>query len=298
MLIETLRPIVSLWPWERGTTRISTVLGHLCRKAFPCGYTTSPRGHRLGGSFTPEDFPHPGFWFLYERRIGRLIRSLLHQGDVFVDVGANRGWHTMSGLRAVGPEGSTIACDPAPDRAEQLRDIARRNPSYKLLAYEGALGVSTGTAELLLSVDPAFQTVHTMVPAFNQVVNVPRRSVTVPVMRLDDLLEPTLRQMAGKPTRVLVKVDVEGAELDVLLGAPKLLRHPGLVGLIIEITCEPEPFVQRSAQCREILEQEGLQLHSIPARGKPRLLKGWPQRPQLDIVALRPGVAPRRGFDQ
>ena len=59
-------------------------------------------------------------------------------------------------------------------------------------------------------------------------------------------------------TPCLVKIDVDGGEADVLRGSAGMLRQPGIRWLVEVHSLELEN------QCRTLLEQAGLEVHTVP----------------------------------
>src|SRR5207249_9093702 len=60
----------------------------------------------------------------YEPDYGSYLCSQLTSGDVFLDVGANIGVHSIAAARKVAPLGFVFAFEPAPDAAELLEEAA------------------------------------------------------------------------------------------------------------------------------------------------------------------------------
>lgn len=162
-------------------------------------------------------------------RIHRLIDALAHPGATVVDVGANIGYNAVHAARRVGSGGRVVAVEPAPDNLTVLeRNLAAaRLPNVTVRPV--AAGRDKGHRKLYLRGDTS--AVNSLYPqsCYASVTGV----IDVPVERLDELVE-------DDPD--LVKIDVEGAELEVLEGMERLLRRPGLA-LIVEW----HPTLQRMA---------------------------------------------------
>ena len=82
-----------------------------------------------------------------------VFTSFLEPADVLVDVGANVGYYTGLGARAVGPGGHVYALEPAPDTAAHLRRTVEANGLSNVTIFEMAAGADEGTAELHGSAD-------------------------------------------------------------------------------------------------------------------------------------------------
>jgi FkbM family methyltransferase len=139
----------------------------------------------------------------------------LQRGDAALDVGAHKGAYTYWMRRSVGTAGQVIAFEPQPELAAYLascvaafawHNVVVENLALSSAAGEGTLDVPgegpSGSARL---VDPGSSVLG--------------RRFTVPVRTLDGYLgdHPLLA-----PLR-LIKIDVEGHELDVFNGAVETL---------------------------------------------------------------------------
>jgi FkbM family methyltransferase len=138
-----------------------------------------------------------------------LIRSA-RAGDHVWDVGANIGYLALVAARIVGPGGRVVAVEPDADCAAAIRTNAALNDLATIEVVEAAASDSSGVADLVVVRDRLWTRLAS-VGDHDQ----GERLVEVRTIALDDLVGPP-------PT--LVKIDVEGAELDVLAGMTRLLR--------------------------------------------------------------------------
>jgi FkbM family methyltransferase len=162
----------------------------------------------------------------YEPALVRFLRDELRRGDVMVDVGAHIGVHALAAaarLRRLGG-GSVVAFEPAHDSASKLRAAAARN-RLQLTVVEAALGAEPGTAEL--RADPAYDAADAGVRSLH--ARGPRVQ-TVPVTTFDAWAA------AARLERLdLVKLDVEGAELEALRGMAGSLGRLRPRALVVEV---------------------------------------------------------------
>lgn len=148
-----------------------------------------------------------------ESAVREAIRNALSPGDWFADLGANFGLHTLPAADVVGPAGRVFAFEPMPRNAALLRRNLKLNRFAERVTVEEA-AVSDGREPTL--------TLHassaglTMTASFEDSGNGGHRH-EVRNLQLDDYTP-----FAERPPDV-VKIDVEGAELKVLLGGRQLL---------------------------------------------------------------------------
>lgn len=155
-------------------------------------------GHRLyyRGGF------EPGFT--------RLLLGELSPGDVFLDVGANCGYFSLSAAQIVGPSGAVHAFEPAPGPTSRLLFDAARNRLGNLSVHACALGAREGRAVLAAGSDATSpEGTRHLVPT--------GAGSSVRVVALDEYL-PDLRPN-------VIKIDVEGSELEALRGMSRILEQ-------------------------------------------------------------------------
>ncbi len=159
-----------------------------------------------------------------ERGTRLLIQSLLRPGDVFVDVGANIGMHTLAGGHAMAAQGTIIAFEPFEPTRRLLEKSLWMNGLGPITRLHGcAVSDHAGSHPLFLGQSSGHHSLFAHggedVPAQGQ--------VEVRTVRLDDVVEAGLRV-------TLLKIDAEGAELAVLMGAAATLRNSPDIALIVE----------------------------------------------------------------
>ncbi len=181
------------------------------------GNDVSLAGSRL---HIPGPLPIRVSTVLGNRRIHRLLDRLLRPGQTVVDVGANIGVNTVYAATRVGPTGQVIAVEPAGDNLDVLRRNVAMNQLGNVQVAALAAGRTRETREFFLRGDVSAVNSFYAESIYAEVTGV----VRVPVEPLDDLVPGDAD---------VVKIDVEGAELDVLAGMPRLLRSPR-IGLVVE----------------------------------------------------------------
>lgn len=145
----------------------------------------------------------------YERLKLNIIRRELPVGGTFVDVGANRGDFSLVAANAVGPTGRVVAVEPATSNVESIRRTMKANRASQVEVVHAALSDRVGKATLTMAPKSGW---HTLVPSGRFE---PAGTEQVRLETLDRLVPGGVD---------MVKIDVEGAELDVLRGAVDTLR--------------------------------------------------------------------------
>ncbi len=142
----------------------------------------------------------------------------------------NMGFTTIFFAQLVGPSGKVIAFEPYPPNANDVRRNVLLNELTNVEVKQAAVGNYTGSAPFLA--------------AFNgSLINKgSQQSLSVDVVRLDDALRSV--------QATLIKIDVEGHELEVLKGAAQILQtRPKL-----DIEVHPFAHEDRVAHCATIFE--------------------------------------------
>ena len=158
------------------------------------------------------------FWMplgLYERETSQWIISNLRFGDCFYDVGANVGYFSLLGSTLVGDKGQVIAFEPVSSSVTALRNQISANSISNIGVLRVALADTAGTGEIVVEGIPANS--HLTACAISHADSQPE---AVEVVGIDTLDQSTAR--VGVHPNV-IKIDVEGAEYQVLLGADELL---------------------------------------------------------------------------
>ncbi|WP_282259183.1 FkbM family methyltransferase [Stenotrophomonas sp. PS02301] len=156
-----------------------------------------------------------------ERGLRLFLEAVLAPGDFFVDVGANIGLHTVVAARRVGREGRVVAVEAMPRTVQHLRT------SLRLSGVEDRVTVFPFAAGARDEVGHAF---HIASVAGHSSLY-PLDEETVEEVRVDIR---TLDGLVPAGTVKLVKIDVEGAELDVIAGMTRLIEQNPHVGIIAE----------------------------------------------------------------
>jgi FkbM family methyltransferase len=156
---------------------------------------------------------------VYERTTGRRLLEFVEPGNLVVDVGANVGAHSLPLARAVGRAGRLVAIEPTDVAFARLRENCRLNPELvdRVVLVHAAVGAPGATVEA------AYHSTWPVVPAASRHpihCGVEQPATHAGFSTLDDLLDSlAMRSVA------LIKIDVDGRELDVLRGVTRTLHR-------------------------------------------------------------------------
>ena len=171
---------------------------------------------------------------VYDSQTTAFLQAVLQPGDIVLDVGANCGALTLVAASLVGSGGMVYAFEPSPTIRQRLQKNIDLNAALQAQVRVLPLGLGATQAQLLYYEDPNY-------PG-NGALN-PTQGEPVQVMALDQWM-----QMADVTTLQFIKIDVEGMEYEVLLGAKETLTrfHPMLYFETLPIFFTHKPYSVRS----------------------------------------------------
>jgi FkbM family methyltransferase len=144
------------------------------------------------------------------------MQQSLFRGMTFYDVGANVGFYSMIAARLVDKTGNVISFEPLPENLRALEGNATANHFPNIKIFPFALGCRNEEAIFLVSERPTWGKLDGIGEPPDQYST----NIRVKVGRLDSLIA-----QYDLPNPDLVKIDVEGAEVEVLNGARQLLTR-------------------------------------------------------------------------
>jgi FkbM family methyltransferase len=190
---------------------------------------------RIFGFYEPEKF--------------EALRSVLKPGGVFVDIGGNKGDFALYAARLVGPNGKVFCFEPEPANVQWIRRSVELNHYSQVVVYEAAVGDYDGHASLHLGTKSGY---HTLLSGY------PDRdfgTIKVPIHRLDTVLRDEKHIDA-------IKIDVEGAELQVLSGAQNILKSSPDIVLLVDLHLQLGVNPREVIRFLSSLDLESYRLHA------------------------------------
>jgi FkbM family methyltransferase len=160
----------------------------------------------------------------------QLMRQLVEEGDVVIDVGAHVGHHALIAALAAGATGSVYAFDPQPYNVDRIARNAAHNGLVNVVAVCAAVGAKNAFIRIPAQSQRDRARLSLSAPGPNDLA----AFVEVPLRRLDSYIDDN-RLQAPK----LVKIDVEGYEPEVLRGLGERLKE--CRNIILEVLEDADP---------------------------------------------------------
>jgi len=186
-------------------------------EGFPCAeiytITAGPaKGLRLA-LHLPRD---KVFWLgTYELKVCEWLIKHLQKDEICWDIGGYTGYFSAIMSRQ---SGQPVYCfEPLPMNRKLIRKQSELNSNVQIVVVPCALGSNDGYADFLIMPEPSMGKLA--ISTFQKDAS-PEKKVKVPVTTIDEVVKS--RKV---PPPNLLKIDVEGAEFQVLLGGEQILRE-------------------------------------------------------------------------
>jgi len=224
----------------------------------------SLHAHRLG-------------WMGYAEK--RFLRSVARCDSIVADVGANQGLYTLW-LAHVATGGRVYAFEPDPELFQCLENNVRNNQLTNISAIRAAASNRSGILSFALNeLNRGDNRVSTNLD------RTPSRG-TVPAITIDEVVTNSHLD--------LLKIDVQGFEIEVLQGAREILNNNRSLTILVEFW--PYGLRQTGHQPNELLDfliKAGFSVSALGHDGRPSSLPkqalSWERETQYcNLIALRP----------
>jgi FkbM family methyltransferase len=198
---------------------------------------------------------HKGYVFgTYESEVCNLLQKLVRSGWVVADVGAHIGYYTLLLARLVGPSGRVYAFEPFPSNFRVLEENIALNSYRNIVAEPQAAGRTPDTLYLRLPHNESGNVDSRVLPS-QAALTRESTDIAVEVIALDDYFATRGEYLD------LIKIDVEGAENEVLAGMERILGEDRPL-LLVELhgfdrQGEAHPVWQRLIQAGYRLSRVG-----------------------------------------
>lgn len=226
---------------------------------------STPYGFKLMGSSSVHHLAMQKGTFEPEET--RLFMEYFQNSDVFVDVGANIGFYTCLARRS---GKHVIAVEPLPKNLKYLYSNLLANDWNDVEVFPVGLSEQAGLATLYGGSSTGASLIGSWAGAsqmFHQII---------PISTLDILMGS---RFTGK--KIFIKIDVEGVEYSVLLGATNVIQMQPKPTWVIEICLNefhPDGINPNFQDIFEIFWQQGYEVRTADQRNKliqPSDVKRW-----------------------
>lgn len=169
---------------------------------------------------------------LYESETSNILGTLLQPGDTFIDIGAHVGYFSMLAAALVGPTGQVYSFEPDTSNYAHLLEHIEANNATHVRPMHMAVGAKPAVAEFFVNADNDGG--HALWEVgrhpFNERSRLAPATRKVYVTSLDHLFAHTdLGRLKA------IKIDAEGAEFAILVGAKALLSRYRIPFVIAEV---------------------------------------------------------------
>lgn len=199
-------------------------------------------------------------WTDFEPISQKTFKNAVKAGMTVLDVGANAGYYTLLAGKLVGPSGKVHAVEPCANNLAFLEKNIKLSRLKNITVHRCAAGEKT-RQRIFHVTDRAIDHGFYPHPTTKTV-----EMIEVSEVRMDELIKSPVH---------LAKIDVEGAEIEVLNGMTSILSKDDFLALIVEWSpdclrnaghdpCELPAHLQRLGFKRlEVLDDRGKQVTSV-----------------------------------
>lgn len=230
----------------RGKYRIAKIIVYLF---FPKDKILIPHKNGLLMTFNLQN-PHEisMLFDLFAKELSNVLSSVLRPNDIFIDCGANIGYFTfMAAALTNGKNGKVVAVEPNPYCENRLMESKKLGEYHNVDIYGLAISNCEGQLDFNISVDPMFSSISDLnLLKFTET----SETISVPVIKADTLIKDLLNNKNDSIR--LMKIDVEGAELDVLEGMSDALSNSKVQYIFIEI--HPQQLAIQGKDFNDVIE--------------------------------------------
>jgi FkbM family methyltransferase len=153
------------------------------------------------------------------------------QGDIVIDIGAHIGRYTIISSKRVGTNGKVVAIEADPDNYEMLNRNIQLNQLTNIITLNYAIYSKETKIKLYRPEEELGHTIYNTTMVLDR-AKVNEKFVEVNADTLDNLLQENgIEQQQVN----WIKIDVEGAEFEVLKGATTILSKSKDIALLIEV---------------------------------------------------------------
>lgn len=149
-----------------------------------------------------------------ELPVQKAFLNYVKLNDVVYDIGANIGFFTIIAAKLVGPGGHVYAFEPISENINKLRHNININKFLNVTVFEKAVSKSSGKEKIFLTKNSGGHTLSSGGVPKNKI-----GEIMIDIVSIDEMVE----DLKINPPDI-VKIDVEGAEYNVIDGMNKTIK--------------------------------------------------------------------------
>lgn len=165
--------------------------------------------------FIEETIISQGHW---EPHLSNTLCDCMWNGGVFLDIGANIGYHSLFVATAC-PQATCIGYEPHPKLAEQFERNILINSLSNINLRQAAVGNTTGSIPFNMQMETGKNHGLSSILYYDY-MDTAYQQINVPIIRLDHDIDPAIM-----PNVKVIKIDTQGYEYEVLLGAQRIIQE-------------------------------------------------------------------------
>jgi len=151
----------------------------------------------------------------------KIFKQSLKTGDIVVDIGAHIGYYTLIASKIVSREGKVYAFEPDPKNFKLLKRNVEENQLHNVVLTNKAITSKTGQVKLYLNKENTGD--HRIYDTKDD-----RDEILVDSTSLDDYFKNIKRKID------VIKMDIQGAEYEAIMGGLGLLRKNPQIKIFCE----------------------------------------------------------------
>lgn len=180
-----------------------------------------------------------------------VVRHIVQPGDTVFDVGANFGYHTLFLSKFVGDQGEVYSVEPIPLTFEILSNGVRKLPLMNVRLFNCGISDKEGSGIMEIpTYDSGGENFYQARIIKDKKSEPSFRDCEVVLKTLDSFL-PSIKKSID-----FIKIDVEGHELQAIMGANQLIerfRPP----MLIEVSGDPDQIGTPASELFNLLSRNG-----------------------------------------
>ena len=167
----------------------------------------------------------------FENSLSLFLIRALKAGDVFYDIGAHVGYFSILSSFLVGHSGRVIAIEPEIENCNQLENHIKLNKRTNIKLIKGVISDVDGRLDFYRNLDNDGG--HSLFDISEHPMNSKSKANPLKIKTNSFTLDSLIKK-SDMPLPRIIKVDVEGAELQVIQGGGKIISPENIDFIICE----------------------------------------------------------------